>query len=46
MVKEKDGSWRFCTDYRALNAITVKDTYPIPAVDELLVELNGGNFFF
>lgn len=45
LVKKKDGTWRLYTDYRALNAITVKDAYPIPPVDELLDELNGLNFF-
>lgn len=45
MIKDKDGNWRFSTDYRALKNITVKDKFQIPTVDELsIARLNC--FFF
>ncbi|XP_071929039.1 uncharacterized protein [Coffea arabica] len=39
LVKENEGTWRFCVDYRKLNEITIKDRFPIP--NELLDELAG-----
>jgi len=36
MVRKKDGTLRFCVDYRKLNDVTVKDSYPLPRIDDIL----------
>ena len=45
LVKKKDGSTRFCIDYRKINAITHKDAYPLPRIDDTLDTLSGAQWF-
>ena len=45
LVKKKDGSLRFCVDYRKLNSVTAKDSYPIPRIDDSLDLLGGSQWF-
>jgi hypothetical protein len=44
-VKKKDGSLRMCVDYRPLNAVTIKNKYPLPRIDVLFDQLGGAKVF-
>jgi transposase InsO family protein len=45
IVKKRDGSPRFCIDYRRINLITQKDVYPLPRIDDVIERLNGSQIF-
>lgn len=44
-TEKKDGSWRMCVDYRALNAATIKNKYPLPRIEDLFDQLKGAKVF-
>jgi len=44
-VKKKDGTMRLCVDYRALNDATVKDTFPLPLIDDIMNDTHGAKIF-
>ncbi|HRP36576.1 MAG TPA: reverse transcriptase domain-containing protein [Candidatus Dojkabacteria bacterium] len=45
LAKKKDGTWRFCIDYRKLNKVTLLDAYPLPNIEEMFNYLAGAKFF-
>lgn len=45
LVRKKDGTLRFCVDFRKLNLITKKDSYPLPRIDDILDQLSGNAWF-
>ena len=45
MAKKRGGQLRFCCNFRYLNAVTIKDAYPIPRIDESLSKLGDAKFF-
>ena len=44
MVQKPDGTFRMCTDYRKLNNITVKDSFPMPRVDDIIDSVASANY--
>ena len=45
LVQKKDGTKRFCVDYRKLNSITRRDAYPLPRIDDTLSTMAGSKWF-
>ena len=44
-MKKKDSTLRMCVDYRPLNAVTIKNKYPLPRIDTLFDQLAGAKVF-
>jgi transposase InsO family protein len=45
LVKKKDKTMRFCIDYRRLNAVTIKDAFPLPRIDEIFDQLTDAKYY-
>ena len=44
-MKNKDGSFHLCIDYRKLNKVTIKNRYPLPRIDDLFDQIKGATMF-
>jgi hypothetical protein len=44
-VPKKVGTQRLCMDYHALNEVTIKNTYPLPRIDDMFDQLYGACVF-
>lgn len=44
-VRKKDGGWRICVNYCGLNAVTKKDVFPLPHIDDTLAQIGNSRFF-
>ena len=45
LVQKKDGSYRMCIDYRALNKHTIKNRFPVPRIEDIFDRLQGSSYF-
>ena len=45
LVKKKDGTRRFCIDFRQLNKVTKSNSFPLPVIDDILAQLGGAKYF-
>ena len=45
LASKKDGSYRYCVDFRRLNCVIVKEHYPVPRVEDMIDTLAGAKFF-
>ena len=45
LVRKKDGNWRYCIDFRGLNAVTKRDAYPLPLIEECIDGLADMQWF-
>ena len=45
LLPKSSGEYRFCVDYRKLNSVTVKDSFPLPLIQDIFDQLQGGRVF-